>query len=143
MQLYQKETLTQAFSCEYCKSFTSTYFEKQLRTVLFYPFSFWFYMLTYWRPIFSSYRNQWIDLFSRLAGIKCLTLLKVKVCWTHSSYHFCGLRNYRKQISSVVVGRNSFFHFCRKDLFLKFYVFYGCLKGDMIWLSLNYFRDHL
>ena len=31
MQLYQKETPTQVFSCEYCKDFKKTYFEQYLR----------------------------------------------------------------------------------------------------------------
>ena len=32
LQYYQKETPTQAFSCEYCKIFKNTYFEKHLQT---------------------------------------------------------------------------------------------------------------
>ena len=32
LQLYQKETLTQVFSCEICKIFKNTYFEEHLRT---------------------------------------------------------------------------------------------------------------
>ena len=33
VQLYQKETPTQVFFCEYCEIFKSTYFEEHLRTV--------------------------------------------------------------------------------------------------------------
>ena len=32
LQLYQKQTPTQVFSCEYCEIFTNTYFEEHLRT---------------------------------------------------------------------------------------------------------------
>ena len=32
LQLYQKETSTQLFSCEYCEVFKNTYFEEHLRT---------------------------------------------------------------------------------------------------------------
>ena len=32
LQLYQKETPTQVFLCEYCEIFKKTYFEKHLRT---------------------------------------------------------------------------------------------------------------
>ena len=32
LQLYQKETPTQVFFCEYCEIFKNTYFEKHLRT---------------------------------------------------------------------------------------------------------------
>ena len=32
LQLYQNETPTQDFSCEYCEIFTNTYFEEHLRT---------------------------------------------------------------------------------------------------------------
>ena len=31
LQLYQKDTTTQAFSCEYSKTFKNTYFEEHLR----------------------------------------------------------------------------------------------------------------
>ena len=31
MQCFQKETLTQVFSCEYCEIFKDTYFEEHLR----------------------------------------------------------------------------------------------------------------
>ena len=34
-QHYQKETPTQLFSCEYCKIFKNTYFEKHLRMAAF------------------------------------------------------------------------------------------------------------
>ena len=30
---YKKETLTQVFSCEYCKTFENTYFKEHLRTM--------------------------------------------------------------------------------------------------------------
>ena len=33
LQLYQKETPTPEFSCEYCENFKSTYFEEYLQTV--------------------------------------------------------------------------------------------------------------
>ena len=32
LQLYQKETPTQVFSCEYCEIFKNTYFGEHLRT---------------------------------------------------------------------------------------------------------------
>ena len=34
MQLYQKETLTQVFSCEFCEIFKSNYFVKHLQTAI-------------------------------------------------------------------------------------------------------------
>ena len=35
LQIYLNQTLTQVFSCEYCKFFKNNYFEKHLRTAAF------------------------------------------------------------------------------------------------------------
>ena len=35
LQLYQKDTPTQVFSCEYCEIFKNTYLEEHLRTTDF------------------------------------------------------------------------------------------------------------